>query len=671
MQTEILIYIILALLVSVGIGFFQYFFKAKKTSRVTIILFFLRVLSVFLILLLLINPKIELTTTQNIKPSLSILVDNSSSTKFFNEEEFAQSFIDEIKTNKELSAKFNIDFYAFGNRVEKADSLTFTAKKTDISKAISTVNELHKKTSGSLVLLSDGNQTLGQDYEYIKSTKSIYPVVLGDTIQYQDIKISQLNVNKYTYLDNKFPVEAFINYEGKKKITSVFTIYKKGKKVFSKNIELSPNKKSTTVTAELNSKVEGVHYYTATVTKLENEKNTRNNTKNFTIEVINEQSKVLILTSIIHPDLGAFKKAIESNKQRKVSIVPVQEFKGNLEDYQLVVFYQPNAYFKPYLQERNSNFLLITGAKTDWNLVNSLDYGFNKAAIRQSEDYRPVYNTGFLTYLQEDIGFDGFPPLKDRFGSIAIKEHNPMLFQRLKGIDTANPLLTTFEKNDKKYAVLFGEGIWKWRASSFIKENSFEVFDEFIGNLIQYLNSNKKRSRLDVKLDNLYLANDKINVAALFLDKNYNFDNRASLKISVKNEITKALKVYPFSLVNTSYKVSIEGLAPGDYSYRVSVAGQDIAKSGRFKVADFKIEEQFLNANYKKLNVLAENSGGRLFFKRQKEELIRDLLANEKLVTVQKLEKKEQDLIHWQWILFVTVILLGIEWFTRKFFGKI
>ncbi|WP_299621890.1 VWA domain-containing protein [uncultured Tenacibaculum sp.] len=671
MQIETIVYIILALLVSLGVGFFQYFFRVKTTPKITIVLFFLKVLSIFLILLLLINPKIELTTTNDVKPSLAVLVDNSSSTKFFKEEQFVNSFIQEVDGNKALNEKFDVGFYAFGENVAQLDSLNFSDQKTNITKAVKSVNELQKDKEGTLVLLSDGNQTLGEDYEFLKSKKSIHSLVLGDTIQYQDIKISQLNVNKYSYLNNKFPVEAFINYEGRKSVSAVFSIFKSRRKIFSKKIELSPNKKSATITAELDSDKEGVHYYSATVSKLEGEKNIRNNSKNFTIEVIDEQSKVLVLSSILHPDLGVFKKSIESNKQRKVEIAQINAFKGSLEDYQFVIFYQPNAYFRSFLQDRKSNFLIVTGTKTDWNFLNSLGYDFNKAAISQSENYRPVYNMNFLTYLQDDIGFDGFPPLRDKFGSIAVKGNSDLLFQQLKGINTTNPLLSTFESGGNKFAVLFGEGIWKWRAASFIKENSFEVFDEFLGNLVQYLNSNKKRRRLDVKLDNLYLANEKIAVSALYLDKNYRFDSRASLEIVVKNEETKAQKVYPFSLINNSYKVSIEGLDSGDYTYRVSVLGQNVFKSGKFKVADFQIEQQFSNANYKKLGVLAKNTNGALFYKDQKEDLVKSLLENEKFFTIQKLEKKEQDLINWKWILFIVVLLLATEWFTRKFFGKI
>ncbi len=666
-----LLYIISSLLISIIIGFFQYFFRIKNPPKINILLFCLRTLSVFLLFLLFINPKIKLTETTNIKPKLSVLADNSLSTQFFKEENSVINLINKIKENKNLNSKFETEFYSFGSDIQELDSLSFTARKTNISKAIQSINNLHKNEIGAIVLISDGNQTLGEDYGFINSKQAIYPVVIGDTTRYTDIKISQLNVNKYSYLNNKFPIETFINYEGREKISSVFSIYKNNQKVFSENITLSPEKKSITVSANLISDKKGMHYYSTTVRKLKGEKNIRNNSKKFTVEVLDEETRVLILSSIMHPDLGALKKAIESNKQRKAEIIRINSFKGNLNAYPFVILYQPNRHFQSVFEKRKSNFLLITGFKTNWNFVNSLELGFSKTIIQQSENSDPVYNPDFLTYLQKDIGFAEFPPLKDKFGKINGKEHQTLLFQKLKGVDTSNPLLATFEKGDNKYGVIFGEGVWRWRASSYIREDSFEAFDQFLGNLTQYLTSDKKRKRLDVKLETVYLANENINVSALFLDKNYKFDHRASLQLLVKNTKTNLQKVYPFSLMNNAYQVELEGLESGDYIYKVNVNGQNISKSGKFKVTDFQIEQQFSNANYKKMQLLAEKTGGTLLYKDQTDVLINQLIENKKFVTIQKSNNKEQNLINWTWILYLIVTLLTAEWFLRKYFGKI
>ena len=47
------------------------------------------------------------------------------------------------------------------------------------------------------------------------------------------------------------------------------------------------------------------------------------------------------------------------------------------------------------------------------------------------------------------------------------------------------PLLATFEINDKREALILGEDLWRWRAQAYLDENSFNTFDNFIGKLIQ------------------------------------------------------------------------------------------------------------------------------------------------------------------------------------------
>lgn len=672
MSIKILLYILLALLCSISIAAFQYFFSVKKRHKINILLFILKVLSLFFIGLLLTNPKIKNTKTENIKPVLSVLVDNSLSVKYFNEEKIVGDWLQKIRSNKRLQNKFDIDFYAFGENMQALDSLSHSEAQTDIAKAIKTVNSLEKDKLGAILLVSDGNQTIGNDYEFVRSKKKIFPVVIGDTTKYQDVKISQLNVNKYSYIKNKFPVEILLFYDGEKEVNSVFSIAQNGKKIFSKKLSFSKERNTQTITANLTSTKEGLQYYSAKISALENEKNIKNNYKNFSIEVINEQTKVLILSSILHPDLGVLKKAIESNKQRKVNVNLMLSNFFDLNDNQLVVFYQPNNYFNKFFKQRKSNYLIITGAKTDWKFLNSQQLGVQKKVINQSENYRAIYNPNFLTFLQDDINFNKFPPLKDKFGDVIFQaENQSLLYQKIAGISTKQPLLSTFEKGDQKSAILFGEGIWKWRSANYVNEQSFEQFDTFIGNLVQYLSSTKKRKRLEVNAERLYPANANISISALYLDKNYQFDNRASLQIMVTNQQTKVKKTVPMSLVNSTYKVRIEGLSAGDYHYKVSVAGQNVNAYGKFKVENYQVEEQFTNANTEKLQKLAAKTEGELFYKNQQDEVFQKLISDTNYFTIQKLTTKEESLINLKWMLLIIVSLLALEWFIRKYHGKI
>ena len=274
--------------------------------------------------------------------------------------------------------------------------------------------------------------------------------------------------------------------------------------------------------------------------------------------------------------------------------------------------------------------------------------------------------------MQKDIGFNQFPPLKDKFGAIEIlKEHQKLLFQNINGVETKQPLLATFEQNNIKSAVLFGDGIWKWRAASFLNSNSFQDFDEFMGNLVQYLASNKKRNRLEVNAESLYPANSTINIAAFYRDKNYKFDSRATLEITITNTESKEIKKVPFSLTNNSFQVEIENLPSGNYAYKVAVNNTNLKKYGRFKITAYNIEEQFTNANDKKLEKLADKTGGKLFYKNQIALLTKELVENKSFYTTQKSTIKEQSLIDWKWILFLVIGFFTIEWFIRKYYGKI
>jgi hypothetical protein len=124
-------------------------------------------------------------------------------------------------------------------------------------------------------------------------------------------------------------------------------------------------------------------------------------------------------------------------------------------------------------------------------------------------------------------------------------------------------------------------------------------------------------------------------------------------------------------LLNASYQVEVENLSAGEYSYKVSVLGQNISSYGKFKISDFKIEEQFTGANYTKLTKLADKSGGKLYFPDKIDAVLEDLMNNTSFFTTQKLSIKEQNLIDWKWILYFIIGLLSAEWFIRKYYGKI
>ncbi|MGY8969954.1 MAG: VWA domain-containing protein [Flavobacteriales bacterium] len=669
------IWFFIAFVLSGSLGYYQYYYRVKKLTKVSFLLVIIRSLVFFLLMLVLLNPSITKESIINQKAKLSVLVDNSSSITFFKKDSLVHAILQNFKTHKKLNKRFDINYYSFGNLFQQSDSFSFDENQTDISMPLERISKIQKNASNAIVLLSDGNQTIGNDYQYTSIKDPIFPVVIGDTTKFQDVKIAQINVNRYSFINNQFPVESILQYEGTQTIKLRYSLENNGKIIFSERINFSEKNNSHILKTFIKASKEGTNFFTSKIEYLENEKNVVNNSKNFSVEVIDKQSEILIVSSFYHPDLGALKKAIESDKQRKVTIRIVDNKNIQLNNYQLVVLYQPNNKFNIIIDQLNSNkssFMLITGSKTDWLFLNNKSLGINKKNINQLENYSARFYNGFLNFSQKNIGFENFPPLIDYYGETTVSiPHQTLLYQSINGFSSQNPLLATANHNNQKKVFLFGEGIWKWRSSSFLKNDSFQYFDEFIGNLVQYASNKKIRNRLDLDITSFYNANSSIQIGAFYVDENYQFDDRATILFTIKNKNSKKKQTFPFSLSGSSYQLELTSLEAGEYEYTIKVDGQNISKKGTFKVNEFLVEEQFTNANSYKLELLAQKTAGKLYFEDKYRLVIDDLTNDTRFSTIQKSKKTIDKLVNWQWLMLLIIGLLSLEWFIRKYIGKI
>ncbi|EAP86005.1 vWA domain-containing protein [Croceibacter atlanticus] len=677
MESQTILLIFLAAISALGIAVFQYLKSKKERTKRSFMLALLRFVSIFGILLLLINPKFTNTSYVLEKSNLVLAVDNSQSINYFKSTDEVTAFVASIRENKNIQEKYNISTFTFGNTLKAQDTFSFSENQTNVTSAFKELQDIYKGKVAPTVIITDGNQTYGEAYQYAakKYKQDVYPVIVGDTTSYQDLKISQLNANRYAFLNNKFPVEIIANYNGNSAVSTKLNVFQNGRVIYSQPLSFSKEKTSEIVQVTLPVTSIGVKTYTVSLQALDAEKNTVNNKKSFGIEVIDERTNVLILTSIIHPDLGTLKKAIESNEQRNVTIKKSDEPDINLKDYQAVLLYQPNVSFKPYYETIKTlgiNTFTITGTRTDYRFLNDNGELFTRELSAQVEDYQAEFNSNFSTFQVDDIGFSNFPPLVDEFGEVSIKKaHTPLLMQTISGLPTGSSLLTTIEDGAQRHAVLFGEGIWRWRAQSYLDNQSFEPFDEFVGKLIQYLASKERRNRLNINYNSFYNGGDNIVIAAQYFDKNYEFDARAKLSMVVIGERNNTRQEIPMVLKNNRYEVDLSSLTPDSYKFSVTVAGESISRSGNFEIIEFNVEQQFLSANVTPLQQIATNTNKELYSMGNSAQLITNLLENETYNPIQKQQKQIKPLIDWYYLLGIIILTLSLEWFIRKYNGLI
>jgi hypothetical protein len=526
-------------------------------------------------------------------------------------------------------------------------------------------------------MLSDGNQTLGEDYEFYARQQKfpIYPLVIGDTTSYQDIRIDQVNTNKYAFLKNKYPIEIFVSYQGKNPSSTVLTISEDGQNLYRNQLDLNEIENSKIVSTVLDAATVGIKNIKISLSPLENERNINNNTRQIGIEVIDEKTNIALISNILHPDLGALKKSIESNEQRSVSIVKPSLSLNDLEQFDLFIIYQPDTSFEKvydYIKSKGANIFTVTGPKTNWTFLNKVQSSFQKNSYDQREEVTPVLNQGFTRFDISDIDITDFPPIETTLGELLITASFENIFsQRIKGVDLNEPLLATLETNSGREAILLGENIWKWRVKTYREDQEFKKFDDFISKVILYLANTKPRSRLELEYENIYMGLNKAIIKASYFDETFVFDNNATINIllnGIGNDISRQI---PFLLKDGYYEADIRTLPPGDYNFTANVEGDNLIKTGKFTILDYDLEQQLLSSNYKKLDRLAKSTNATLYYPSQTSKIIEDLTKDNRYLPVQKSKQNVVSLIDFKILLGIIVAALTVEWFVRKYNGLI
>ncbi|WP_282111521.1 VWA domain-containing protein [Maribacter stanieri] len=675
MESKTILYIILAAIVALGIVVFQYIYKQKAKSKIYLLLAFLRFVGIFGLLLLLINPQFAQKTYTLEKPNLVILADNSTSVTEKGEE--LKEIISKIKASKEISNRFKIADYKFGSDLNILDSLSFQAKNTNIYKSLSSLKDVYAREQMVALVLSDGNQTIGEDYSNFKTDRNntIYSIVLGDTTKYKDISVGPIQTNKYAFLKNKFPLETYVSYQGNTPVSVSVSLKMNGKIVHKENLKLNADVNFKTIAIQIDANSVGIKNLEVEVSQLVEERNVKNNRRASSIEVIDEKTKIALISDILHPDLGALKKAIESNEQREVSILKSSASNSVLEDVDLFIFYQPTAKFKQsfdFAKSKNANTFIITGSQTDYTFINKLSVGIELETGYPQQEVFGLLNNAFTKYDITNFDLTDYPPLVSDAGPILITSpFETLLGTQIKGLNIQQPLLSVIDENGSKRAVLIAENIWKWRVQTYRNTNEFVNFDEFIGNLIRYLTTSKNKSRLNVDYEKVYQGSNNTVITATYFDEAFLFDKNAKVSIKVTNTDTQKIQINPMVLKNGFFEADLSNLVAGEYDFVVSVEKESKIEKGSFVISEFDMENQFVSSDNLKMEKLAINSGGKIFYPAQIDVLLKDLSTNDAYVPTEKSTENIVSLIDFKFLLGIIVFAFAAEWFIRKYNGLI
>lgn len=681
--TELPIWLVFFCLIA---GFAYSFLLYKNDARFNEVkpivkqtMFISRFVLVSILSFLLLSPFIKTLFNKIEKPIIVIAQDNSSSILMNKDSLFYktnyQKKIDDLVTD--LSKNYEVKKYTFGENLKENKPTDFTEKITNISNVFNEIeSKFYNQNVGAVILASDGIYNQGTNPLYLSSLPpySVYTITLGDTTIQRDLILKEVNHNKITFLKNQFPLEIFAVVNKSKGQKTQLKILQNNTIVFSKDYSISSNSFSITETILFEAKKIGTQHYRVEFSVIENEISKTNNSKDIYIDVLDGRQNILILANSPHPDIKALKTSIESNENYKVTTKFTSDFDGNFSPYSLVIVHQipQNNTSIKQLNSSNISTLYIVGNQSSEQEFNALNLGVNISNSKNNfNDISPKVNQQFSLFtLSENTTkiIQNFPPLFGFFGNYQLKENGyQLLNQKIGNVETENPLLIFFEKANKKNAVLFGEGIWRWRMQEYLMTKNNDATNELINKTVQFLAIKDDKSKFRIILNKSFFENEEIIINAELYNDSYELINEPEVQISLENSKGKKFN-YVFNKTTKAYVLSAGILNPDIYNFKATTKLGDkiYSQKGQFQIIPLVIESNNSTADFQLMQNLAKKFGGKMFYP----ENIKDLSSSiEQNSNISSIIYEEHDIKEWiqiKWIFFILLLLLSLEWFLRK-----
>lgn len=691
-----------------AISFFIYHQKdSLLPSYASIALGTFRYLVLMLTALILLEPKLETKTKQLTPPVIAVLHDNSESIVINRDSSFIKgeypaklkSFIGKLNSDK-----VSTHFFAFGQDLgteTNPDSLRYDREGTNISLAMSTVAKRYSTENlAAVVLLTDGIPTAGLNpiYTLTDFQQPVFTVLLGDTTAQKDVRIMEVLYNQIAYLENETPIKVKLMATGYDAAELRVSISGGGKVLGTQNVSVSKERPSTEVDFTVKPSQTGIMQYSITVDPLPGELTTRNNSKAIFINVLETKVKVALFAGYPHPDVGALRACLERDDryelQEFIHESPTKFYTDpsafDFKDFDLFVLH--NFPFSPADNEvlnkikievdsRKAPLMVFIGQSTNLQTMkNSLGDRLGilpgtmigtveEAQINFKEEYK---NHSTFTFDDSWIRLmNSAPPIyRNQSEWKAGGDTKVLATARIKNVALDYPIYGLQNHLERKNMVFIGENIWRVRAHSLVEAGSFEAFDNWIYNNIQWLIVREDKRRFKVQPSKqLFTGNEPVLFKGEVYDESYNPMPDVEIKLNLKYPDGKMDELFLNKSGNARYFLELNNLQEGTYSYEAEGEKNGVkvgTDRGQFSIGRSNIEHFNLTADKGLLEQIALRTRGSFNTSRDLDRLADEILKLNNLKPISNITVRRIGFNEYQWIFYLLIAMLAIEWIVRK-----
>jgi len=696
LETPIPIWFIIVLLIAgIALTVWSYLpLNIRKSHKITLIA--LRSIAFILLAITLINPVVQRVGVEVIKHRVPVLFDISQSTglslgSYQGDTSYAQSrlFLDNVDTSKVQLIPFGFD-----RAIDRLhlDSISLDGRETDLALALGTTSELERDAK-AIILFTDGQFNAGRDPRFVvdRMSNPLYIIGLGDSTRMRDLLIQDAIHPDIAYKDTRIPIEIMVGNDGFTGRTTTVTLRSGSQTIDSKQVTFRSDRSVQPVTFEIDATDEGLRQFEAIVQPVDGEWTTRNNAITFSIDVLDNRLRVLMLSFEVHPDVRVMQSILDSDESiftRTLTWLNGERFLGgalpiDADTLDLIILHGfPHASIPAQVVDK------VTTLMTQTSYILTASPLFDPAlAMRRLEGSIPLalppVNSPFeiglivnqaarehpiLSFEQPD--YERAPRLFGHIRSLRAAPGSEVLLKAsFRNADVDAPVLVVRTVGSRRTAVLNMFNFYTWSQSSNpLQRNAIQ---DLIRNTIVWTSTQPDDRRLVINpTRRSFDSADPVLLNGFLKDESgiQVSDGMVDLQLSREDG---EISTYTFQNDGLGkYSLDLGALPQGLYSYEATAmrGSREIdRRNGQFSVSENGVEFTNTRRNDALLQDLAGSTGGQYVSWENANELT--AILNGSLFS-----SMEEQIVAVDWYMYrrigwflLALVLLTSEWLLRKY----
>ncbi len=676
----------------------------------------LRTVAMIMILFSLFEPVLTLRFRQNLKSSLCLLIDNSSSMEIKDDRKSRKEQLLEITQSdkiKKLKSEYSIRYYSFSDQLNPLseggmDSLKFEGHATNIGL---TLNQLQNKSNSvyldGVLLLSDGAQNQGEDVLRVGKNLDfpVFSVAIGETKPRTDLILTEVSTNEITYVHNRVPVDVHFRgpgYGGKK---VEILLEMDDKIVDQKTVPVPADNMEINTRLFFQPPAPGFQKITIRIPKLEGEFTDKNNHRDLIIRVLKNRLQVYLFSRAPGPDHASLVRSLESDENIHLTTRTQMKngtfYEGSLpiepelKEADVIIFLDfPDAQTRmaawqqiiTIIHDKRIPIFLFSGKFLNTDKLKALEsilsFQFNRnrkeinvlPTIAKAGEGHPVLKISETDEETKKI-WEQLPPVYISWTPLKSLPENVILLtavpeKKSSSSQKAFPLLIARQTGEQKVLIFTGYGFYRWDLLMQENRQDENVMDHFLSQSLRWLSTPEAGKTVHVSLPKMvYCTGEQIRITAEVYDETYNPVENATLDLKLtapSSETMLQLEAKGSGRYQTAYRTHEAG------TYRIvceaffqnRLMGRDTTE---FSVTSFNPEYLDINADPELLLALAEITGG----KSGPPDSLANIVQAMNFPDRESISTREIDLYNLPLLLIIMIVLLSLEWFIRKRKGMV